>query len=353
MKTKILQICNQNTIKQIGNDGKYHTVYLITFSTGHFYIGKRTSIDVDTDEYFASGKLPNRLKEQNIDYTRTILFYLPTSDGAINIETSILQNKDIYDDEMCLNCYPGSPPCAVGYITIKKNNKIKRINPKSVNAFLDLGWTRGGLKKLCITDGQKNKYILPTNLDYYLNQNWIVGRTKEEPRTFIEKCGLRKYVKNSLVPSYIEKGWIVKHNVQDRKVLKKGTKLIKVQPGDEEVYKKLGYINTSTVDGLIYITKDRKFKRVPANEVDTWITNGWKKGNNKSGQIYVTNGIIEKRIYPDQIEDGWWRGRLKKVYLNNGLQERRIFEKDIDEINKYLTLGYSYGILKRSKKPRE
>lgn len=49
-------------------------------------------------------------------------------------------------------------------------------------------------------------------------------------------------------------------------------------------------------------------KRVLPSEVDSYLVNGWKNGRIKSEKITVTNGVKTKRVFPDQIPEGFKPG---------------------------------------------
>lgn len=349
MKNEILLEISGNRIPKIGDLGKYHTVYIITFESGHYYIGKRSTYDYKTDEYFASGILPNVLKNKGEKYEREILFFSEYPDLAIRKETEILQKKKFYDNEMCLNCYPGSPPDLTGTIIVSKGNKFKMINPKLLEYYLEMGWERKGVKRIWISKGNEIKFILPEEVSDYLDDGWLLGNIKSRNREFITKDGKYKFVKKEDLENYLHEGWERKHNQFDMKVLRsmEDNSVIKVKSSDVGEYIDNGYRHSSTVEGLIYITKNKRFKRVNETDLESYLEDGWIRGNNTSGKIYITNGEEEKRIYEEDIinHTGWYKGRLKKVYLNNGVYEKRVFFNDIEKINELIDTGFVFGKL--------
>jgi hypothetical protein len=349
MKSEILSEISGNRTPKIGDLDKYHTVYIITFESGHYYIGKRSTYDYKTDDYFASGILPNVLKNKGETYEREILFFSECADLAIRKETEILQKKKFYDNEMCLNCYPGSPPDLTGTIIVSKGNKFNMINPKLLEYYLEMGWERKGVKRIWVSKGNEIKFILPEEVEGYLEDMWLLGNIKSRNREFIIKNDKYKFAKKEDIGNYLQEGWERKHNQFDMKVLRsiEDNSIIKVRNSDLGEYIDKGYRHSSTVEGLIYITKNKRFKRVKEVDLESYLEVGWVRGNNTSNKIYITNGKEEKRIYKEEIDDheGWYKGRLKKVYLNNGFQEKRVNSNDKSKINEIMHSGFAMGKL--------
>jgi hypothetical protein len=349
MKSEILSGISGNRIPKIGDLDKYHTVYIITFESGHYYIGKRSTSDYKTDGYFASGILPNALKNKGEKYEREILFFFDRADLAIKKETEILQKKEFYDNEMCLNCYPGSPNDSTGTIIISSGNKFKMINPKLLGYYLEMGWERKGVKRIWVSKEDEIKFILPEEAEGYLDDGWLLGNIKSRNREFITKNGKYKFVKKEDIGNYLREGWERKHNQFGMKVLKsmEDNSIIKVKSSDLGEYIDSGYRYSSTVEGLIYITKNKRFKRVNEVDLESYLEEGWVRGNNTSNKIYITNGKEEKRIYKEDINNhiGWYEGRLKKVYLNNGFQEKRVNSNNKTRINELMCSGFVIGKL--------
>lgn len=332
-----------------GVDGRYHTVYLIIFETGQFYIGKHSSSDLQTDRYFCSSKLVNYMKTLDLSYHREILFYFQTAKDAITAETQLLSNKKYYDHTDNLNCYPGSPPDASGSIIISKGGQIKMINPILLDMHLENGWEKKGIKRVWINNGIDIKFILPSELDHWIGLGWTLGCITSRDRVFVEKCGKRKYIHKSLLEKYELDGWKKKHNVDGRKVLKKENHIIKVYPEDVQKYINNGYVPSSCVESLIYIKKDKLFKRIPEHQLKDYLQDGWVKGNNTSGKIYISNGFNEKRIYPDELSDypDWRPGRLPIICLEKGLKLKKIYKHNHEMITKLLDEGFE---IKQNKK---
>lgn len=350
----IFETYSYNTAVVVGQDERFHTVYIIEFETGQYYIGKHTSYNLLKDTYFCSGKAAILLKAKGIKHKRTIMFYFGSANEAVCAETSILSNKKIFENNNCLNCYPGSPPDTTGFKTISKNNSFKIINPKLLEYYGSKGWTEGGVRRIYVHKNDTQTTVLPEELDKYMNDGWNVGNLKTRDCVFIEKNGIRKYVKRWALNQYEAEGWIKKHNIEGRKVLRKNKEIIKV--GVDEVEQKLseGYVPSSTVEGLVYIRKNGEYRRVHKDTISQYLESGWELGNNISGSVYINDGLTEKRINPSKLYcyPDWVQGRLDKIYLNNNKIEKRIYAYDTDTLIKLISQGYKHGRLVRERKIR-
>ena len=149
-------------------------------------------------------------------------------------------------------------------------------------------------------------------------------------------------IDKSKLNHYKEQGWEKIHNIQGRKVLKKGDHIVKVKPSDVDEFIKNGYAPSSCVESLIYIRKDKELKRIPLEYFEKYISEGWQRGNNTSGKIYIHNDNLEKRIYKDELEtyQNWKIGRLPKVHLKKDSILRKVHKYRVDIIDSLLANGY-------------
>lgn len=344
-------VCEQ--MPKIGIDGKYHTVYLIQFKNEYFYIGKHSSKNASNDRYFCSGYLPNQLKNSGFEYDRFIISYLDSSELALLLESKILSNTQIYDNDFCLNCTQYSPPSSYGTIVVSKNNQFKMIKKTLLHLFLERGWQQSGISRIWIYKNLEQKFILSNELEAYLSDNWKLGCPKAKNRIFVKKGTQIKFIKKDDLNFFLKEGWEIKHTHTGKKVLEKNNKKFFIDEDLVNEFLLKGYVKSSSIKNLIWIKKDKQHKRVSKEQLESYVQQGWKIGSNKSGQIYVTDGIKEKRIYKDEIESlpfGWVVGRTKKVILTNGIIERRIQISNEKEIANLLCAGFVIGSLRRNRK---
>lgn len=126
-------------------------------------------------------------------------------------------------------------------------------------------------------------------------------------------------------------------------------------------------LSRRTNSGGCYVNNGIKSKHIKFDELDTYLAQGWKKGQiqnhpNSRGKIIINNGTNEKRVLPQDLEaflaDGWTTGRITKgMSYYNHAQKPYItmhsielgIEKhvDIDEKEAFLANGFRLGGLKR------
>jgi len=117
-----------------------------------------------------------------------------------------------------------------------------------------------------------------------------------------------------------------------------------------------------TTKGLIHINNGLVNKLVKPNELERYISNGWKIGENfKSckGKVVISNGSNEMFVFQEEVEKyiskGWTIGgksRNKgnsshakdKVWMNNGIETKRITKECIKE---YENNGWKIGTLQK------
>lgn len=326
----------------VGVDGRYHTVYFIMFNNGCFYVGKHTSDNIDQDSYFCSSKLGKSLKRLGVKYERAIICYVKNSTEALLLEQKILEDSAYYSNDLCLNCYQGSPPSACGTIVISKGNKFKMVNPKLVDVYLAKGWIKAPPKRIFIYKNETTKRVLEDELDSYISDGWLIGSLHARGRTFVYKNGDYSFVSKHELKYYLDNGWVKKHPHEGRKVLEKNGERIKVLEEDVEFYLSTGWIFSGTVLGRKSLIKNGEVISVTKDEVDIYLNEGWVGGNNTSGKIYINNGIIDKRIEKEDMDKypDWQIGALPKIGLHLGGKYKVLRITDIDKIKQLLSEGY-------------
>lgn len=343
-----------NKVQHVGDDGKYHYVYKIVFENGFYYIGKHSTHNIN-DNYFASGKLPNKYRTEGYSFTREVISYEKTSECALFLESCILSNGLIYSPEECLNCYPGSPPSLFGSVVIRKNSKFKMVNRKLVDYYLGIGWELGAPKRIRMTNGNEDKYVLPEYIEEYEKIGYVIGRVNCRDRIFVELDGKFKFILISELSKYEESGWVRRHPHCGTRVLKNDNVLVKVGLVESESLINRGYLPASTVDSLKYIRKDGKFRRVSLDDLPNYLANGWSLGTNICNTVYINDGFREFRVSPGKVEDyiknkSCTIGRLNFLFLNDGVNEIRLKPSEEAKIPEYISKGYVIGKKVRTNK---
>ena len=142
------------------------------------------------------------------------------------------------------------------------------------------------------------------------------------------------------------------------------------------VYEQSKYLrvlhNKLTNSGGCYVNNGQKSKHIKLDELNTYLANGWVKGqiqdhSNMRGTVTINNGICEKRINPNElnnfIKQGWSKGKITgytkmgknntgkiSVYSKLEDRERRI---DKEKLDSFLKDNPQYIIGKKKYKKRK
>ena len=324
---------NGNIIKVFRDNQKY-------LSGEYKYMFKGKTIVKDNQgNIFAvdCNKIPNNC--HGIRYQQTTV--IDENGNKININI----NDEKYKNGKYKSIYKG-------YVTIKDGNNYRRIT----------------------LDEFKNG-----NYDYMFKNTIIANINGKHKRISLDdpkyKSGEIKSIYHNTSMYKDKNGNIFRCNINDPKVLSgeyvgitKGNKLSPEH--NKKIHEKQ--------KGRIHINNGNEMKYIYQNELNTYIENGWKigglpttmsdetKNNMKNklskmfkGRIYINNGIIEKIIKPEDLDNyinnGWKKGQLKqrnhnvaqnKKWINNGLSQKYV---SLDIIDTYLNNGWQYGMIKRKK----
>lgn len=250
----------------------YKTTNLIN---GKIYIGQHIS-NKFTSKYFGSGiKIKSALKKY----------------GVGNFIVELIQEcesiKELNDSEMFWIAEFNSTDPSIGYnIKLGGNNapwsdevkakmsasaigKKKSDETKKKISNAKIGNTCAGtcnLGKIVINDGERNKFIYPSDADYFLANGYSMGpikKTEEElisyhdkyaNRIYINKDGICKYVKHEELQDFLSLGWEIGRvgYTQERGKRISSTKSgrIRIIRGDEIRYIKEDDLESYIKDGF-------------------------------------------------------------------------------------------------------
>lgn len=183
--------------------------------------------------------------------------------------------------------------------------------------------------RICVNNGIEDRTVLPSELDEYLTKGYVKGRI---PCRWITKDGITKYIPESELDSYISEGWSV------GRILKEESKGVQ--------------------KGKIFVTNGIENTTISPEELDDYLQQGYWRGfvyhKSKKKKIWVNNGIEHTQINPEELDDyqknGYSRGMLKRnksltrIYVNDGINTKHIFLSDLE---KYLEKGFVEGRLNR------
>lgn len=232
--------------------------------TGMQYLGKTSALD--PHKYTGSGKYWKRhLKKHGLLYDTEIL--LMSQDETDIKETgqffSTLFNVVISNDWANLKIEEGDG----GWSSINKN---------------------------------KDTYI-----DVYRKNGKILGKLNKNTVAVVDKNGKKFRVTKD--DQRLKSGELVGHTINKMAAYDKEGNMHHININDQRL--KSGELQSNNA-GKVYITNgtQRKLIHATAN-----IPTGWYLGDNRikynKGKIWITDGILSKMVFPDNIPFGWKKGR--------------------------------------------
>ena len=238
---------------------KYHIVYQTTNTINNMiYIGAH-STDLLEDGYLGSGhRLILAIEKYGIkSFQRKILYTFDTPAAMFSKEANIvndefLKRSDVYN--IVEGGFGGYNKGTTGLKHLHHPISGKRcaVHPNAVDKMLQEGWKLGFLKawnagKMYVHRDNKKKVIDSSDLDIFLSKGWQKGLPKSptQGKVWIYNSKSCKY--SLCDPSFIPVGWVKKKWAP----IKKGA----------------AWVNNG-VDNL----------RIDKIDLDSYISNGWKKG---------------------------------------------------------------------------
>lgn len=189
----------------LGTDGKYHYFYKITNNiNNHFYYGVHNTSNLN-DNYMGSGKrLWIAYHKYGIEhFSKEILKYFNTSDEAYEYEAEIV-NEELINNDNCYNIVEGGKgsfpkylnenSCFKDHIVVKYKNTKEYflIEPEKYDPNIyDTTWS--GKHHTDETRNKVRKTMTPKN--------------SINPRIWISKDGITKYLRKELLNEYLSNGW--------------------------------------------------------------------------------------------------------------------------------------------------
>ncbi len=307
---------------------KFHYFYKITNNiNNHFYYGIHSTNNLD-DGYMGSGsRLKRAYKKYGIEnFSKEILKYFDTREELAQYELEIV-NEELIADPNCYNIQGGG----------EKWNTINTVSCIDEN---------GNMIRVYKEDFYKNGYKTATsgkpNINrgkaYYVNNGKIIVVPKKDDDFYINKLGYTKYMpaKNKVVvkdkngnilminnnnPLYISgelipiwKGW---HHTEETK-----KKLKEYHQNNKNSEKFKGEKNSQY--GLRWVHNDNEVKQIKKENLENYISNGWKPGKKdpepKYKRIWVHNNEknikTSEKYVQDYLDKGYIIGYNKNIKKN-------------------------------------
>ena len=259
---------------------KYHFIYHIRILVGkhknYFYIGKRSTNNID-DGYCGSGTKVSRIikslrkkgyKDSEI-YKRTILAWATCDADAYELE-SIYADEKIINNKFCLNLKKGGEGGMSCKCFTNEMRENARKNALKINSREDVKYKKRKAthEQRWVNNGIKNKRIKVSELKTFLKNNhgWTCGRTGAAWNK-----GLRKETDKRVEMISIKR----KGQTLSDETCKKISKRKKGQPAwnkgltkktDKRVNK---YANTST--GKTFVNNGIKCIKIPKESLEEYL----------------------------------------------------------------------------------
>lgn len=226
---------------------------------GRYYIGKRScSGDPEDDPYLGSGKNIRRAVKRYgpENFRKTVLAEFDTEEEAYLCEAELV-TRDTLLDPMCYNICLGGIGGQQGTVYLHRGEEMTRVLPELVDKFLEDGWQVGWSDSMReahmhreVSEETRRKI---SELHRKMHES-RAGFTSGKVKVSNEQLGQSLYVPEKDLPKYLEQGW------------------------------KRGHLDCTNQ----------------------------KKSGRRTGEITVTNGVLEKHISPEELdlylEQGWKRG---------------------------------------------
>jgi len=256
------------------------------------------------------------------------------------------------------------------YLRVNKDGVTKSIKVEELARYESLGWTSGvAYTKSCrwINNLQQERWT-----DDELSDGWYLGRLTKDPYKKVymyndtEVIEIEKY----LICTYKEKGYLVgkgKKNglyagsTKDTIWMNNDIDTILVSKNELTAYLDKGYVRGSLkLQNRVSIHNDTKSKKVKLSDLDSYLSNGFSLGTGKTNHMINKKWLQKEDLFKavpieevqTYLDDGWYYGRpirasLNKIWINkDGIELTYI---DLDELPKYLELGWHSGKVKDSK----
>lgn len=176
---------------------KYHFVYKTTNKiNGHYYYGVHNTNNLD-DGYIGSGAaLKVAVKKYGVEnFEREIIKFFDTMDEAFKYESKIV-NENLIKDNKCYNEQVGGR-----YFNTLGKVVVKDCNGKCFWIFKDDKlYVNGELKANWYGEHHKKESREKT-------RNKMTPKESKNPRIWVCKDGVVKYIKKEILNEYLTNGW--------------------------------------------------------------------------------------------------------------------------------------------------
>ena len=362
----------------LGEDGVYHYLYKIVNNINKkFYYGVHSTDNI-SDGYPGSGVILHKAyKKYGVNnFTKEILKYFSTEQQLFDAEFEII-TPELILSEQCYNMASGGGKSLLNHTIVRDTNgNILKVNIDDDR--LKSGELVGVTKNtVTVRDANGNamripSYIYRNNQDKYIScsKGKIIVHDKDMNTMMVDVDNpgltdgtytfLLKTVNKDTTLAKDENGKLYRVNKNDErlktgefvgvtkntiKVFKENT--IKCIGVDElETYLSDGWERGNLIKHKYKMLKNGKTKFINPDELETYLSDGWVRSTYTKGKYKILKNGKTKFINPDELEtylsDGWVRSDASKgrVCVHKGGLQKRI---NPDELETYLSDGWVKG----------
>lgn len=207
-----------------------------------------------------------------------------------------------------------------GVLCVKKDSEMEWIPVEKRKQYEDEGWTipRPNDGRVIINNGVNIKYVNESDLHEYLNDGWELGNCTMHKRAgsvWMTDGDVDIIVEKDKIADYESKGFYRGRNYFKTHIyVTKNGDDIMIPSLDWKDYEARGYRRgkaTSNATGTCWIKRGEDIKRVPSEELQTYLDEGWEHTNYFAGKCRIWNPElkIRKNVLPEEvdsyIEKGW------------------------------------------------
>lgn len=236
-----------------------------------------------------------------------------------------------------------------GLISITNGIIMTRINPSKLEDYIKLGFNLGTLKngkpiyRYYITNGYKEYLVSDTKLDNYLDRGYVKGKLCDltDDELFNVQQNYDQHiaqVRNAATQKAAEARLGKHHSKETKKKISDTLKTFNSSDEGKEVKERASSKKRGKPGA-------NKGKKIPKTQK---LLESYAK---KKGKIFVTDGVRDYSINPEDLEfklsQGFTQGRhvnnsVNTIWVNDGIKNCRI---QTELLEKYISEGYSQGKL--------
>lgn len=309
---------------------KYYLYRTENLVNGNYHVGVHGSENPESDDYFGSGTLINKaVKKYGRDKFRTVILeYFSSWKEALKREKEVV-NCDMLRDPKSYNLIEGGTGvCRKPKPLQSPEGTIVRVSQIKVEQLKSEGYTE--VHRVRLHRGSEEIVRASNLIQPYLDQGWSPGPSEDHRNKIRARATGRKHTEESR--NKISKA------LRGRKCSDEHRKHNSEAKRGVPNYKLRGrQVSESTREKL-------------SRSIKEYYTRHPEQKQRLKGRIYINDGIVVKRVYPEELEgylkSGWIKGNVRFCFIQNKVTGERKKVKESDRFV-YLDKGWSLVNSKR------